>query len=265
MKPNIFKLSALLSVVALLALALAGCGSKSDSASDPTAAVKDALNKTAGVTSGKVDLRGSIALGSMPGSIGISGDGVFDTQAEGGGAYDLSLALELAGTPQKFGLVAFEGKHYLVVGSKAVEQKGKGGIKLAPKDVAGFIKDIGENISEVKADGKNTYSASVDVQKLLAAEDKDGALGGITIPGLGSAKELSENLTSADLTVRIDADGYADSIDLNLPMTTQGKDGGLRVTIELTEINKPQTVKKPAEIVKDSSALGLMGSALSGD
>lgn len=258
---------ALFAALALTALVVAGCGSKSSSstAQSPEEALKSALVKTSTITSGKAALKGAISVGSLPGSISVSGGGVFDTKADGGPAIDLQLAVQLAGSPQKFGFVAVDGQNYLVVGDKAVKQK-KSEAPIDPGQIAAFIKALGENATNVKQTADNTYTASVNVKKLFAQGDKEsnGKLSKLSIPGLGNSTQLAKSLGSTTITVMVNPDGYAQSMDINMTLKSGSTAGGMRIGITLSEINQPQSVSKPKNVVSDASALGALGSAISG-
>lgn len=261
---RIFSKSALvLAALVVCLFVVAGCGSKSSSDSDPTRAIQDALEKTSTITSGQAKLDGALSIGSLPGSISISGGGPFDTKADGGPAFKLELSVELAGTPQKIGFAAVDGKNYLLVGDKAVEQKaGKGG-SLDSGQIANFIKGLGEFTSDAKKTGENTYTAKVDIKAMLEdfSKKSDGSLKNLSIPGLGSADQLTKSIGDADVTVSVDDEGYASEIDLNLSITNNGSQGGLRLKIDLDEINQPQTIEAPTDVVSSASALGALGAA----
>jgi hypothetical protein len=256
-------------LIALVAgmFVLAGCGGSDKDA--PKQAVQDALKKTSTITSGKAELKGSMAQGTLPGSIAIEGGGPFDTKAEGGPAYEVMLNLGIAGQQMNVGVVATDGKNYLVVDGKALEQKGEdAGIGLDANGIADFIEGLGQYVTSAE-DGaeENTYNATVDLEKMFAegASGDNAALKKLSIPGLGSA---AENFKTADVVVHVDSQGYADSVDINLPMGEKksgdsgDSQGALRITLKLTEINQPQTIEKPKNIVKDASELGGIGQYL---
>jgi hypothetical protein len=262
---RIFRQSSIaLSVLALCAFAVAGCGSKSaDNNVAPSQAIQNALDKTSEITSGRAKLKGSLALGSMPGSIAITGGGPFDTKAKGGAAFDLEISLGLAGTQQKIGIVALDGKSYLVMGDRAVEQSKDDSMSFGGDQIASFIKGLGKYVSNAKEAGENTYTADVDMKKLIADVQKNSKGADLKIPGLGSIGDLKETVGSAALKVVVNPEGYADSIDINMPINSGGSEGGVRLTLDLTEINQPQTIEKPKKIVDADSALGGgLGSAL---
>ncbi|MFT4048757.1 MAG: hypothetical protein QM648_02860 [Solirubrobacterales bacterium] len=254
-------------VVALAALVVAGCGSKSSSSSEsPDAALKAALDKTAGIKSGKADVSGAVSLGSVPGSIDISGTGVFDTEASGGGAMNITIGINVAGSQQEIGFVSVDGQSYLVSGDKGVKQGKNDSGATSPDQIASFIKALGENATNVKKTGANTYTATIDVKKMFQESDKasGGKLSDLKIPGLGSSTDLAKSLGSTDITVTVDSEGYASKLDLNMTLKTGNTTGGLRLNIALSEINQPQTIEKPKNIVSSTAELGGLGSALSG-
>lgn len=255
------------SLFAVLAIALvafaAGCGGSDEPAEAPDAALKSALTKTAGISSGMAEVKASLALGSLPGSLAITGGGPFDTKAKGGAATDLQFSVDVAGTQQSFGIVAVDGKNYLTVDDKALEQKGDGA-SLGPDQVSEFLKGLGDNLTNVKSTADDTYTATVDVKKLLEGSSAGDDLSKLSIPGLGSGEQLSKSVSTADITVTVDAEGYAQVLDIDLPITTGGNQGGVRATITLTEIDEPQTIEEPTNVVGDASELGGLGAALAG-
>jgi len=256
------------SLFAVLAISLvafaAGCGGSDEPTEAPDVALKSALTKTAGIKSGMADVKASLALGSLPGSLSIQGGGPFDTAAKGGAATDLQFSVDVAGTQQNFGILAVGGKNYLTVDGKALEQKGDGGAGLGPDQVADFLSGLGDNLTNVKSAGENKYTATVDVKKLLESSKAGDNLSELSIPGLGSGEQLSKSVSTAEITVTVDADGYAQVLDIDLPITTGGNQGGVRATITLSEIDQPQTIDEPTNVVGDASELGGLGAALSG-
>jgi hypothetical protein len=253
------------SALAILALAIlafaAGCGSKSSSSESPATAMKAALEKTATIKSGNAAVKGSISIGSLPGSLAVTGGGPFDTEAKGGGAVELNLSIDIAGSPQEFGLVSVDGKNYLTVGDKALEQK-KSGAALEPDQIASFISGLGDNLTNVKSPSENKYTGTVDVKKLLA--DGKADVSKLSFPGLGSGAELSKSLSTATVTITVNADGYADKMDIDLPLSQGGNQGGVRATITLSEINQPQTIEAPKNVVSSPAELGGLGAAFAG-
>lgn len=257
---SLFKKS-LLSVLAIALVAFAaGCGGSDKPSESPDAAVKSALTKTSRITSGQADVKASLSVGSLPGSLSITGGGPFDTKAEGGPATDLQFSVNIAGSDQAFGLVSVDGKSYLTVGDKALEQKDAQ--SLQPDQIADFIAGLGNNLTNVKSTGEDTYTATVDVKKMIEDSKAGDNLSKLNIPGLGSGQELSKSVTNADITVTINAEGYAEVLDVDLPITTGGNQGGVRATITLSEIDEPQTIEPPTNVVKDASELGGIGAAL---
>jgi hypothetical protein len=252
-------------LLAVLAIGLvafaAGCGSDSKSSSaSPSEAVQDALTKTSEIKSGKADVTGSLSVGSLPGSLAIEGGGPFDTEAEGGAATDLQFSVNVAGTEQKFGLVSVDGKSYLTVDDKALEQKDAQ--SLQPDQIADFIAGLGKNLTNVKSTGDDTYTATVDVKKMLEESKAGDNLSKLSIPGLGSGQQLAKSVSTANITVTVNAEGYAEVLDVDLPITTGGNQGGVRATITLSEIDEPQTIEPPRNVVNDASELGGLGAAL---
>lgn len=248
--------------IGLVAFA-AGCGGSDKPAASPDAAVKDALTKTSEISSGMADVKASLSAGNLPGSLAITGGGPFDTKAKGGPATDLQFSVNIAGSDQSFGIVAVGGKSYLTVGDKALEQKDSGG-SLNPDQIADFIAGLGKNLTNVKSTGEDTYTATVDVKKLITDSSAGDNLSKLNIPGLGSGQKLAESVGNADITVTIDDQGYASVMDIDLPITTGGSQGGVRATITLSDIDKPQTIEEPTNVVSSASALGGLGSALAG-
>jgi hypothetical protein len=262
------KFPTVLTILALCALVAAGCGSKSASENlAPEAAVQQALEKTSTITSGHAELSGTMTVGAVPGSISLKGGGPFDTKAPGGGAFKIELSLGIAGSEQKLGFAYVDGSQYMLVGDKAIEQKdGKGGKKMGTGQVADIIKDLGSYVSGAKKTAPNTYTAKIDVKKMFEERSKKaGAASDLEIPGIGSPETLAKSMGIADITVTVNADGYAETMDLNLPINSDGNQGGLRLKIALSEINEPQKIEKPTNVVTGADALGSLGSSMLGN
>lgn len=247
-----FKKSPLiLLVLVAAAIAFAGCGSESKS--DTTSQIDDiraVLDKTSTIKSGNASIDGTLSAPGVPGTITLAGGGPFDTEAKGGPAYKLELQVQAAGSEQNIGIQAADGKNYLIVKGKAIEQEKSAG-SLEPKQVSEFIKGLGEYMSSVEKTSDSTYTAKVDMPKLLSSAPGKEAneASKLALPGLGSAGEFAKQLGVADVTVNVDPQGYADKIELNVPITQGGSEGVLRVTISMDEINQPQTIKKPTDVV----------------
>lgn len=251
------KYSTVLALLVFVVVAVTGCGSKGSSET-PEQAIQAALEKTSQIKSGQAELDGSVSLGNLPGSIGISGGGPFDTEAKGGPAFSIELALDIAGSPQKFGFTSVDGKSYMLVGDKAVERKGKDEKNLTSGGIADMIKSLGDHISSAKETGDGTYTAKLDTKALFeAAKSGDGqGLAGLEIPGFGSAEGLAEELGVADVTIEVDSEGYADEIALNMPLSAGGGEGALRLTISIDEINEAQKISEPTNVVSEVPGLG---------
>lgn len=260
---SFFKKSLFVVLAISLVVFAAGCGGSDEPTETPDAALKSALTKTASIKSGTADVKASLALGNLPGSLSIQGGGPFDTEAKGGAATDLQFSVDVAGTQQNFGILAVGGKNYLTVDGKALEQKGDGA-SLGPDQISEFLDGLGDNLTNVKSAGENKYTATVDVKKLLEASKAGDNLSKLSIPGLGSGEQLSKSVSTADITVTVDADGYAQVLDIDLPITTGGNQGGVRATITLSDIDQPQTIEEPTNVVGDASELGGLGAALAG-
>lgn len=264
MNRTVKQFSIVLSALLVCAFVVAGCGSKSSSSSDqsPTEAIQSALTKTSTITSGNAKIEGRLAVGNLPGSFEITGGGPFDTKAKGGPAYKLELSINVAGSPQKIGFMAVDGKNYMLVGDKALQQKKGQSGAIDSGQIAGFIKGLGNYVSNAKKTGEDTYTADVDVKKIFTDKSSKSAdLSKLQIPGLGSGQELAKSLGTATVTIEVDDEGYADSIDLNLPISSNGSEGGLKLEIDLDEINEPQTITAPTDVVKTPSELGGLGAA----
>lgn len=257
-------------LIAVAAILVAGCG---DSGSDepPETQVKNALAKAAQIKSGVAEVEASISTGGFPGTIKLTGGGPFDTEAEGGAAFQLEFTVGIAGTEQQLGLTSVDGKNYVSAGDVAVEQKGDAATTFEPGQVSAFIDSLGDYLSnitegsEAEADGQTltTFNAELDIKKLLDDAKADGSdLSNLSIPGLGSAEELSQQLSTADLTIGIAEDGMPRLLTIDLPLDTGQGEGGVRGTLILTKIDEPVTVEKPANVVDDPSALGAIGQIL---
>lgn len=270
MNRHLKKFPIVLAALAVLALVAAGCGSKSSSEEQsPQVALQQALEKTSTIKSGHAELSGSLSVGTVPGSIGLKGGGPFDTEAANGGAVQIDLTMEIAGSEQHLGFAYVDGKQYMLVGDKAIEQKSAKGAKSSGTgQIAETIKNLGNYLSNVQRTAPNTYTAKVDVKKLFQdTSKKSGGASDLEIPGLGGADRLAKTMGSADMTVAVNSDGYADSIDLNMSITagaSGGGEGGLRLKVKLSEINEPQKVEKPKNVVSGADALGSLGSSMLG-
>lgn len=253
------------------ALVATGCGGDKAAEQSPADAVTAALKKTSEVKSGSADIEGSVSTGSLPGSISVTGEAVFDTEAAGGAAMDIDLSISIAGAEQKFGFVAVDGKNYVTVDDKALEQKGANSQQLEPGQISSFIAGLSKYVSNAKstgeADGLSTYTATVDVKKMIAdnGNDKEQTdLSKLSIPGVGSGAELQNAVSTADITVGVNSDGYAQELRIDMPLQISGNSGGIRVNINLSDIDQPVTVEKPENVVDSASDLGGLGAMLSG-
>jgi hypothetical protein len=252
----------------LAALLVAGCGDKKSSSESPETAIKSALDKTAQIKSANAAINANLSTGSLPGSFDIKGSGPFDTEAEGGAAFDLDLSISVAGTEQKFGFASVDGKNYVKVGDKAIERKGDDAT-IEPGQISDFIAGLGKYITNAKSEGETngltTYTATVNVKQLI--EDNAGATGSsslskLSVPGLGSAGDLKDSLSTADITLGVNADGIAQTLEIDLPIKQGTSTGGVRATITLTDINQPVTIEAPKNVVDDASDLGALGGML---
>jgi hypothetical protein len=259
-----------LALIALAALFAVGCG---DSGSDEPAdvQVKNALAKAAEIKSGVAEIEASINTGGFPGNIKLDGGGPFDTQASGGAAYSLDFPVGVAGTEQQLGLVSVDGKNYIVAGDVAVEQKGDAATTFEPGQISEFIASLGDHLSDVtegseaEADGQTltSFNAKLDIKKMIEDAQADGSeVSKLSIPGLGSAEELAGQVSTADLTIGIADDGLPRLLTIDVPITSDGMEGGVRGTLILTKIDEPVTVEKPANITDDPAALGVIGQFL---
>ncbi len=253
--PKHFATSFVLLTFALLAVA--GCGSDGSDES-PSDAVNAALVKTSEIKSGVAEVEGSVSLGNLPGAVSISGGGPFDTAAEGGPAFNIALALEIAGSPQKFGFASVDGDNYMIVGDKAAKQKNGEDQSLSPEGIASLIKSIGQHVTSVESSEDGAYTAKLDTQALLqdAREGEGKGLDGLELPGFGSADQLTDQLGVADITIKVSDAGYADEISLDMPLNAGGGEGALRLTVRLSEVDEPQKITAPTDLVSDPSKLG---------
>jgi hypothetical protein len=254
------------SLVAVLALALlafvAGCGSKSSQS--PEEAMKSALEKTATVTSGKFSLKGSFSAANVPGALALTGDGAFDTKAANGGSLEMTIAIDVAGTKQEFGVVTVGGDNYLVYDGKALKNTKSTDGGLKPGEVGKLLDGLGTYLTDVKETSSGTYTASVDVKKAIADGKGNKDLSALSIPGLGSGEQLQKSLGQATISVTVNDAGYAEKMDFNIPITQNGSQGGVRITVTLTDINKPVTIEQPTNVVSSPSDLGGFGAAIAG-
>lgn len=261
---------AVLALIAITALLLAGCG---DSGSDepPETQVKNALAKAAQIKSGVAKIEASISTGGFPGTIKLDGGGPFDTEAEGGAAFQLEFTVGVAGTEQQLGLTSVDGKNYVSAGDVAVQQKGDAATTFEPGQISSFIDSIGDYLSnvtegsEAEADGEKltTFNAELDIKKMFEDAKADGSdVAEFSIPGLGTADELAKQLSTADLTIGIAEDGMPRLLTIDMPLQTGQGEGGVRGTLILTKIDQAVTIEKPANVVDDPSALGAIGQIL---
>lgn len=257
----------------LIAFAVAGCGDDDKSGGESAQQrVDDALKKAATITSGQSELKASIATGSLPPTLDITGGGPFDTEAKGGTAYDLDFVVQVAGTDQNFGFASVGGKQYLKIGDKAAEEDGDGLGSIDPGQIKSFIDSLGEYVTGVQQiEGKtvngeslDVYRGKLDTKKLLGGSGDDDALGGFSIPGLGSADDLLNSVNIADVTIAIAGDGFPRELGVNVPLDRDGSEAGVRANLVLSEINEPVTINKPKNVVSDRSELGALANLLGG-
>lgn len=265
-----FSLLACFAVLAF-ALALSGCGGSDESVS-PDSAVSDALKKAATITSGEAELNATINTGGFPPSFDITGGGPFDTEAEGGAAYDLDLVIQVAGTEQQLGFAAVDGKRYLKVGDKAAETRDSASGSLDPSSVKDFIDSLDKYVSNVKqgedktVDGESltVYSFDIDVKKLFDdAKSSGDDISKLSIPALGSVDELADSVEGATGTIAVAGDGYPHELSVDVPIKNGTSEANVRGTIALKKINQPVTIEKPKNIV-DESELGGIAQMLGG-
>ena len=275
-----FRLWPLVTVVSVLAAALVatGCGDKSASSSvPPDQRVKTALDNTANIKSGKSRIDATIAVGSVPGSFKLTGGGPFDTEAPGGAAFDIDLKVNVAGFDQTIGLIAVDGKNYVQIGDKAfVSKKGDNASgAIDPKTIQDLFGSLDKYVTDVKLTGTKTvdgqqldvYSMTIDLSALAKDSVGKNDAKGASIPGLGNISDFATSLGKATATVGIGPDDFAHQIGINASAGATGAaggGGGIKGTLYLSDINKPVTIDKPANVVTDSSALQALGGMLGG-
>jgi hypothetical protein len=261
-----------------VALIASGCGDKKSSSTvPPQERVESALKNAANIKSGKSTLNATIAAGSLPGSFKVTGGGPFDTEAEGGAAFDISLKVNIAGFDQTIGLIAVDGKNYIEIGDKAFlsDKNSKSSGAIEPKTIQNLINSLNKYVSNVKQSASkeingetvDVYSMTIDLGALAkdSVAKNDGA--GASIPGLGNVSDLATSLGKADATVAINSDDMPVEIGIDADVggaTDSGNSGGLKGTLVLSDINEPVTIDKPKNVVTDSSALQALGGMLGG-
>lgn len=255
---------AALVLVAFATVGAIGCGG--DDKESPDAAVEAALEKAADIKSGKSEIKASILTGALPASFDIVGGGPFDTEAKGGVAYDLDLAVQVAGTEQAFGVVAADGKSYIEVDGKAAELEGDGGAALDGGTVNDFIDSLSDYILDASfAEKRNlgkeelqVYNFNFDAKKLLSDASKDSeAIANFSVPGLGSAEELSAGIDKGTGSVGVASDGFPRTLSVNVPIERGTSLAGVRLSLTINDINQPVTIEAPEEIVPRSELGGI--------
>lgn len=263
-KTTLSRLLLMVALLAILALGIAGCGGGDAESSDD--AVDAALEKASDIKSGKAEMKASILTGSLPPSFDIVGGGPFDTEAEGGVAYDLDLVVQVAGTDQDLGFTSVGGKSYLKVGDKAAELDGDTSASMDAGSIKDFIDSLGNYVTETNFEeernlGKDklkVYRIIFDVKKLLAElTDENKALSNFSVPGLGSVDELAAGVQNGTGSIGVAPDGFPRVISVNVPIARASVQSGIRVTLTLTEINQPQTIEPPENIVPRSDLGGI--------
>ncbi|HEV7918216.1 MAG TPA: hypothetical protein VGO97_01450 [Solirubrobacterales bacterium] len=259
--------------MAVAALLLAGCGDDKTPAPTggerPKKALELALLNVAEVDSGKLNVDGTISGGGIPGPIRISGGGPFQLAGKKAPALDLALTVELAGQPQKIGIVVVDGEAFLRFGSSAFSL-GAGSKNNSPVDVAALrslVRGMGKYVSDVRTAGSmtvegdsvNLYTAKLDVAALANDNMKKNKSAIPTLPGLPSLSELSKS-PPADVKVGVDDSGLPRYVSANARLGADGAAGTVKLTVTTSAINEPVTIKQPSNVSRGNDA----AAALSG-
>lgn len=293
---NRFRLTSLLSLLAVCGLLVAGCGDDTKTSSSnvpPDQRVKTALNNASKINSGSVTIDAALAGGGLPGKMKLTGGGDFDTKAEGGPAVDITVKFDMGfgGEPQEIGLVSVGGKSYLMFGGKYYEgdsmMKDFAGASdttgstsstaIDSKQLQELIKSLDGFVGEVTAAGTkkigdetlDLYNVEVDVKKAVAeAKDQAGsALEGLA--ALGGGGDLTEGIGETTVEIGIDSNDLPRSFKLKTSVdsgaggsTSEG--GSVEASMVLTEVNNPVTIEQPAKVEEGSSLLEAFGSMFGG-
>ncbi len=279
-------------LVAALALLASGCGDNKKSAAkhaaNPQEAVKTSLVNASKVKSGEMKYEATFSGGGMPGSMKISGDGVFDMEAKGGAAMHLTMAFDIAGQKQEMGFTMVDGKSYMEVGGQAMSMGDASGStastgKIDKKQIDEMFKALEGMIGEVKPAGTATvngetvtvYSTTVDVTK-AADEVEKQAKGNLpsSVPGFGDLKSLAKMFSDTKVRVGVDSDDLPRLVEFetSFNMGAMGGatgasgsgSGGFKVRAELTKANTPVTIEKPKNVVEGKGALDALGGMFGG-
>lgn len=279
-------------LVAALALLATGCGDKKTSAAkhadNPQEAVKTSLLNASKVKSGEMKYSATFSGGGMPGSMQITGDGAFDMKAKGGAAMHFTMAFDIAGQKQEMGFTMVDGKSYMEFGGQATSLGDSSGAtastgKIDQKQIDEMFKALEGMIGEVKPAGTQTvngetvtvYSTTVDVTKAADEVEKQakGQIPG-SIPGFGDIKSLAKMFKDTKVRVGIDSDGLPRLVEFETSFNmgamggatgaSDSGSGGFKVKAELTKVNTPVTIKKPANVVAGKGALDALGGMFGG-
>lgn len=288
---NRFRLTSLLTLLAVFGLLVAGCGDDNQTSSSnvpPEQRVKTALQNASKINSGSVTLDAAISGGGLPGKMKLSGGGDFDTKAEGGPAIAIDVKFDMGfGEPQEIGLVSVDGKSYLKFGGKyyaadsmvpgATGASGSTSTAIDSKQLQELIDSLDGYVSDVKAAGTkkvgddtlDLYTATIDVKKAVAEAKKQAGSALEGLAALGGAGDLTEGVGETTVEIGVDSNDLPRSFKLNTSVeagstggTSSG--GGIEASLVLTEVNQPVTIEKPDEVEEGSSLLEAFGSMFGG-
>lgn len=273
------------SVFVVVGLLVSGCGDGAKKTAQPAGkqpeqAVKAAFGRLSSVNSGTFTFEMTVSGGGMPGNFKFTGDGGFDTKADGGRpAAEINMAMDLGGQKQQFGFTSVDDKAYVKLGDRAFAVgDGKLGAtqstgKIDPADLRDFIKSLDAYLGEVKPAGTssidgtplNVYSADFDSKKAAAKAQADAKGKLPEVPGLGSSSALANML--GDTVVRVGVDGSEIPRLLEVESAfgaTGNNSGSLKLTLKLMTVNEPVKIEKPKNVVEGENALDMLGGMFGG-
>lgn len=293
---NRFRLISLLALVAAIALVATGCGGDKKSSSSnvpPSQRVKTALQNVEKIDSGSMTMSGSLSGAGMPGKMSVSGDGKFDTKAEGGPAVEMKMKLDLGfgGQPQEVGLISVDGKSYIEFGGKFYsadsmmkgitgatgDSKPKSSTAIDSKQLKEMINSLSGMVGEVTASGTkqvggekvDVYTATIDVSKAVdeAKKQAGSALDGLS--ALGGVGDLGKIFGDTKILIGIDSNDLPRSIEIKSTVDPKaagasGSGGTIEGSLILTEVNQPVTITKPAKVESGSGLLEALGAMFGG-
>ncbi|MFY9468732.1 MAG: hypothetical protein WAP37_01255 [Solirubrobacterales bacterium] len=278
----------LFAALAIFALVATGCGSdaeKNSSATKPAASVdpatrmKAALANSAKLKSGEVKIDAALSGGGFPGSLKITGAGVFDMEAKPKPAVDVNFSIDFGSQKLQLGFATVGGKGYVEFGDRAFELNKKqsraaSGMSIDPRQIQDLVNSLDVYVSDVKKAGTleaggetlDVYTAKLDVKRLVNDLAKKSGNKLLSVPGLGNTKDLASSVGETTVRIGIDANDLPRSLGIDATFgggaTGGGAAGGIKATLILTKVNEPVTIKKPANVTKGQDATQALGGLL---